>query len=249
VRYVLSIRTNVVLVVGSSFGYFFTTGLSTFGVALLCNRFQVGQAAATLLIYVLGAGALIGVLSSGRIADWLTLRGHISGRMAVGGMAFLVAAVFILPTLLMDSLVPAMAFAFLAAIGLGSVNPPLNAARLDIVHSRLWGTAEAVRTTLVSISTGLAPLVFGVVSTQLGDATADVDSAGELAPSAANALGHTFLIMLAALVIAAALILCVARRTYPRDVAEALAAESATATAAAPEILTGTLRKAVPLPA
>jgi hypothetical protein len=54
VRYVLSIRTNVVLVVGSSFGYFFTTGLSTFGVALLCDRFQIGQAMATLLIYVLG---------------------------------------------------------------------------------------------------------------------------------------------------------------------------------------------------
>ena len=76
VRYVLSIRTNVVLVVGSSFGYFFFTGLSTFGVALLCGRFQIGQAVATLLIYVLGVGALIGVLSTGRIADWLTARGQ-----------------------------------------------------------------------------------------------------------------------------------------------------------------------------
>jgi MFS family permease len=180
---------------------------------------------------------LIGVLSSGRIADWLTLRGHISARIVVGGAAFLVAAVFILPTLLMDSLVLAMAFAFLAAIGLGSVNPPLNAARLDIVHSRLWGTAEAVRITLVSISTGLAALVFGMVSTRLGDS------------SAATGLGHTFLIMLATLVVAAVFILCVARRTYPRDVAEALAAESATATAAAPEMVTATQRRAVPLPA
>jgi hypothetical protein len=91
VRYVLSIRTNVVLVVGSSFGYFFFTGLSTFGVALLCGRFQIGQAVATLLIYVLGVGALIGVLSTGRIADWLTARGYISARMMVGGAAFLVA--------------------------------------------------------------------------------------------------------------------------------------------------------------
>jgi MFS family permease len=170
---------------------FFTTGLSTFGVALLCDRFQIGQAVATLLIYILGVGALIGVLSSGRIADCLTLRGHLNGRIVVGGAAFLVAAVFILPTLLMDSLALAMAFAFLAAIGLGSVNPPLNAARLDIVHSRVWGTAEAVRTALVSISTGLAPLVFGIVSTQLGDSTADVGSAAEVAPSAATALGHT----------------------------------------------------------
>ena len=242
VRYVLSIRTNVVLVVGSSFGYFFFTGLSTFGVALLCGRFQTGQAVATLLIYVLGVGALIGVLSTGRIADWLTARGHISARMMVGGAAFLVAAIFILPTLLAHSLWLAMVFAFFAGIGLGGVNPPLNAARLDIVHSRLWGTAEAVRTTLVSISTGLAPLVFGVVSTQLGGSTADV-SAGAVTPSAATALNHTFLIMLGSLVIAAGLILCVARRTYPRDVATAMASELLSASAAAPErtvLTTGT---------
>ena len=233
VRYVLSIRTNVVLVVGSSFGYFFT-GLSTFGVALLCGRFQIGQAVATLLIYVLGIGALIGVLSTGRIADWLTTRGHISARMVVGGAAFLAAAVFILPTLLTHSLPLALVFAFLAGIALGGVNPPLNAARLDIVHSRLWGTAEAVRTTLVSISTGLAPLVFGIVSTQLGGSTADAN-AGATAPSAATALNHTFLIMLVSLVIAAALTLCVARRTYPRDVATAMATELLAASAAATE--------------
>ena len=242
VRYVLSIRTNVVLVVGCSFGYFFFTGLSTFGVALLCGRFQIGQAAATLLIYVLGVGALVGVLSTGRIADWLTTRGHISGRMVVGGAAFLVAAVFILPTLLTHSLPLALVFAFLAGMGLGGVNPPLNAVRLDIVHSRLWGTAEAVRTMLVLISTGLAPLVFGVVSTKLGGSTADVSSAGKgqgglasaggMTPRAATGLDHTFLIMLVLLVIAAALILCVARRTYPRDVATAMACELAIASAA-----------------
>ena len=242
VRYVLSIRTNVVLVVGCSFGYFFFTGLSTFGVALLCGRFQIGQAVGTLLIYVLGIGALIGVLSTGRIADWLTTRGHISARMVVGGAAFLAAAMLILPTLLTHSLPLAMVFAFLAAVALGGVNPPLNAVRLDIVHSRLWGTAEAVRTMLVSLSTGLAPLVFGVVSSKLGGSNADVSiagdgqdglaSAGGVTPSAATALDHTFLIMLVSLVIAAALILCVARRTYPRDVATAMAAESATAIAA-----------------
>jgi hypothetical protein len=125
-------------------------------------------------------------------------------------------------------------FAFFAGIALGGVNPPLSAARLDIVHSRLWGTAEAVRTTLVSISTGLAPLVFGIVSTELGGSTADV-SAGGVAPNAATALGHTFLIMLVTLIVAAALILCVARRTYPRDVATAMASELLTASPAAPE--------------
>jgi MFS family permease len=215
-RAVLSIRTNAVLIAGSSFGYFFSTGLSTFGVALLCGRFQIGQAMATVLIPALGVGALIGMLNSGRIADRLTSRGHISARIVLGGMAFLAAAVLILPTLLTNSLPVALVFAFLAGIALGSVNPPLNAARLDIVHSRLWGTAEAVRSTLVSISTGVAPLIFGAVSTALNR---------DAAPNAAMALDHTFLIMLATLVIASALLLCLGRRTYPRDVAAAMATE------------------------
>ena len=116
--------------------------------------------------------------------------------MWLGGAAFLVAAVFTLPALLTDSLIVATVFALLAAFGLGSANLPLNAARLDIVHSRLWGTAEAVRTTLVLISTGLAPVVFGL----------RVDTA--------HGLDNTFVIMLVAPVIAAALILGVARRTY-----------------------------------
>jgi sugar phosphate permease len=227
-RWVLSIRTNVVLIVGSSFGYFFSTGLSTFGVALLCGRFHIGQAEATVLIAVLGVGALIGVLSTGRIADRLTARGHISARIVVGGAAFLAAAVFILPTLLTGNLPLALVFAFLAGTALGGVNPPLNAARLDIVHSRLWGTAEAVRSALVSISTGLAPVAFGAVSTALGR------NQRAPAPSAPGALGHTFLIMLVTLIIAAGLLLCVARRTYPRDVATAMASELLTASGAAP---------------
>jgi predicted MFS family arabinose efflux permease len=204
---VLSIRTNIVLVVGCSFGYFFMAGLSTFGVALMRGQFHVGQSVATLLIVVLGVGALVGVLSTGRIADRLITRGHIGARTWVGGAAFLTAAMFILPALLTDNLALAIAFAFLAAIGLGGVNPPLNAARLDIVHSRLWGTAEAVRTTLVSLSTGLAPIVFGLMSTSLG-------------------LQNTFLVLLGTLVVGAALILSVARRTYPRDVATAMACEA-----------------------
>ena len=216
----------------SSFGYFFSTGLSTFGVALLCGRFQIGQAVATVLISVLGVGALIGVLSTGRIADWLTIRGHISARIVLGGAAFLSAAVFILPTLLINSLPLALVFAFLAGVALGGVNPPLNAARLDIVHSQLWGTAEAVRSTLVSISTGLAPVMFGAVSTALG--RGEPASAGEVAPSAASALNHTFLVMLATLIIAAGLLLCLARHTYPRDVATAMASELLTVSGAAP---------------
>lgn len=232
-RWVLEIRTNVVLIVASSFGYFFSTGLSTFGVALLCGRFRIGQSVSTVLIAILGVGALIGVLSTGHVADWLTRRGHISARIMVGGAAFLAAAVFILPTLLADNLLLALVFAFLGGIALGGVNPPLNAARLDIVHSRIWGTAESVRSTLVSISTGLAPVTFGAVSTALGRGASV--NARDAAAGAANALSHTFLIMLVTLIVAAALLLSLGRRAYPRDVATAMAAEVLATSGAEPQ--------------
>ncbi len=40
-RYVLSIRTNVVLIVSSSLGYFFYSGLQTFAVVFLRDRFSI----------------------------------------------------------------------------------------------------------------------------------------------------------------------------------------------------------------
>jgi len=42
-RYVLSIRTNRVLILVSALGYFFFSGLRTFAVGFLRDRFGVGQ--------------------------------------------------------------------------------------------------------------------------------------------------------------------------------------------------------------
>lgn len=238
VRYVLSVRTNVVLIIGSAFGYFYFTGLGMFAMALLRGRFHIGQTTATLLMGVIGLGALFGALSSGRLADRLIGRGHLSARMTVAGAAFLIAAAFFLPVLIIQNLAIAVGFAFLAAIGLGAASPPLDAGRLDIMHSRLWGRAEAVRTTLRSAATGIAPLVFGYIATRLGGPTGDygqsqTDLSGSSAaqPAAAVGLDHTFLLLLAPMAIGGALIVLLARRTYPRDVATAIASERAVGSA------------------
>lgn len=224
VRYVMKIRTNVALIVASAFGYFFYTGLGTFAVALLRSRFAISQALAISLLAIIAVGALIGTLSAGRIADWLIGRGHISARLTVAGAAFLVVGAFFVPALLTDSLVVAVGCAFLAAIGLGGVNPPLDAARLDIMHSRLWGRAEAIRTTLRSGFTAISPLVFGMVSMYLAPHPSGPGQMG----AGSSGLPQTFLIMLTTVFVAGALILLITRRTYPRDVATALASEEAT---------------------
>lgn len=227
VRYVLQIRTNVVLIISSALGYFFFGAIVTFGIVFMRNRFGLGQAVATTLSVGLGAGAIIGVLISGRIADKLIDRGRINARILVPIVAFLLAAALFLPALLVHSLFVAAPALFLAAAALGATNPPIDAARLDIMHFQLWGRAESVRAALRYLGQAIAPLVFAGIFILLSGGGSLFSIATGNIQQDANALARTFLIMLVAL-IAAGLILLPALRTYSRDVATARASEQAT---------------------
>ncbi len=226
VRYVLSIRTNVALIIASSLGYFFISGVLTFGVLFIRHHYGVGQSVATSLLAVLAIAAVLGVLVSGRLADALLARGRVSGRVIVAGGAYLAACALFLPPVLSGSLILGLPLLWLAGAALYGTNPPLDAARLDIMPFWLWGRAEGVRTLLRSLATASAPLLFGFVSDQLGSGQATRASGGQ----AANAGGVTdaFLIMLIPLA-ACGVIVLRARRTYPRDVATASASEAAAA--------------------
>ena len=74
-RYILSIRTNVVMIVASAFCYFYLAGIQTFGAELVHQQYGLNQALANLLMLGLGAGAVIGVLIGGRVGDSLLRRG------------------------------------------------------------------------------------------------------------------------------------------------------------------------------
>ncbi|MGH9073440.1 MAG: MFS transporter, partial [Acidimicrobiales bacterium] len=228
VRYVLAVPTNVRLIVASALGYFFFAGLRTFAVEFLRGRYGLGQSAASTLFVVVGLGSVAGVLVAGRLADRMIAHRRIDGRVVVTAGAFLVSAAFFVPGLLTGSLLVAVPLLLVAAAGLGGANPPLDAARLDIMHSRLWGRAEAVRTFFRSALVAIAPLVFGIVSTDLGGRQGGGLGRGSGAVAAgAPGLDRTFLVMLAPQAVAG-LILLRARRTYPRDVATAIASEQAT---------------------
>jgi MFS family permease len=219
VRYVLRIRTNVVLIVASALGYFFFAGVQTFIVVMVRDRFDVGQTTASVLLIVVALGALAGVLSGGRIADRLLARGHVDARISVAAVANLAAVPLVGLGLVIGPLPIALALLVLGAAALSAPNPPLDAARLDIVHPRLWGRAEAVRTVLRMLATAAAPLAFGLLSDALG--------AGAGGAGGGDAMARTFLIMLAPLLLAG-LVLLRGRRTYPRDVATAGASVAAT---------------------
>ena len=64
-RYVLRVRTNVVLIAASACGYYFLAGLQTFGLEFSKDQYGINQALASSLLLVVGAGALAGVRCSG----------------------------------------------------------------------------------------------------------------------------------------------------------------------------------------
>ena len=207
--------------------YFFFTGLQTFAVEFLRGRFGLGQSVASALVVVVGAGAIVGVLLGGRIADKLIGRGLIAARPLVAGVALLLTVALATPSLLVGSLVIAVPLLFLAAAAYGATNPPLDAARLDVMHHSLWGRAEAVRTVARSLLTAVAPLTFGYVSTLFGGAGGSLGGSAanqnSPAPAGGGGLGQTFLLMLIPVVLGGLLLVLRAVRSYPRDVATAVA--------------------------
>jgi predicted MFS family arabinose efflux permease len=224
VRYVLRVRTNVVLIVSTALAYVFFAGVQTFAVLLFRSRYGLSEDTATLLLVVIGLGALVGLVAAGHIADRLVARGRIAARVLVGAIAYIGAVAFFVPALLSGVLIVSVPLFAVGAAGLAAPDAVLNAARLDIMHPRLWGRAEGVRTVPYMLAFAVAPLLFGAISDSLGGQNTSAAAGTGAVASHANgvALSYTFLIMLAPTAIAG-LSLLWAVRTYPRDVATAAA--------------------------
>src|SRR6266545_587922 len=209
-RYILRIRTNVVLIAASACGYFFLAGVQTFGIEFTTKQYGIDQALASLLLLVVGGGAVAGVLAGGAVGDLLLHRGYLNGRILVAALTATAAVILFAPAIFTRSALTAVAYLTVAALALSAQNPPLDAARLDIMVPLLWGRAEGVRTFLRTAAQALAPLLFGAVSDY-------VFGGGR------SGLQWTFVLMLLPLA-AGAYFLFKALGTYPRDVATAAAA-------------------------
>ena len=161
IRYILSVPTNMLLIISSSLGYFYFSGLSTFALLFVRGHYHVNQATSELVLALLVVGALIGTLASGRLTDELVRRGFLEARVWVPAICYVGAAILLVPGILGGRLTPAMWFDIAGASLISAANPPLDAARLDIMPAGLWGRAESTRTFLRSLAQALAPLVFG----------------------------------------------------------------------------------------
>lgn len=206
IGYALRIPTYVLLIVASSLGYYFFSGVRAFGMIYLTGHYGLARSIVSALVFVVGVGALAGVVLGGRLSEWLLQRGRIDARIVVPGASLLVATVFFGGGIWTTSPYLGTGLLFFAALFLAAANPPIDAARLDIMHPRLWGRAEAGRMALRGMMEGAAPLLIGLVSGWIGGGN--------------NGLKWALMIMLVPLVLASGLAIP-ARRTYPRDVATA----------------------------
>jgi MFS family permease len=231
VRYILMIPTNVLLILSSSLGYFFFAGLQTFAIVFMRGHYHASQGTATLVLGALVLGALVGTLASGPLTDSLARRGMIEARIWVPAICYSGAVVMLIPGLLAGSLGSAVWFDVAGAALISAANPPLDAARLDIMPSGLWGRAESTRTFLRSIAQALAPILFGAVADLVAgfeppQAPVGTHTHRIVSSATGTGLQVSFLVMLVSLA-AAGIFLVRARSTYPVDVATAGAAWTA----------------------
>jgi hypothetical protein len=106
----------------------------------------------------------------------------------------------------------------LGAALLGAANPPQDAARLDIIHPHLWGRSEGVRTSIRQLFEAAAPVTFGWVADHFFGTKVSAGATASHVAGRENGLAWTFVLFLVVLWAAAAIVL-IALRTYPRDVA------------------------------
>jgi MFS family permease len=213
VKYVLRVRTNVALIVSGACGYYFLAGIETFGVEFVRGQYGTTQVLANFLLLVVGGGAVIGVLTGGPLGDLLLRRGRLNGRVLVAAWAAVATVVLFIPALLTHSALTALPYVVLAAVFLSAQNPPIDAARLDIMPPWLWGRAEGVRNFIRTGAQALAPVVFGAVSQY-------VFGGGN------SGLRWTFVVMMVPLSASAVFLFAAARR-YPVDVSTAAAVVAA----------------------
>src|SRR5207248_8667988 len=102
--------TNVHMIISSSLGYFYFSGLSTFALLFVRGHYHASQATAELVLALLVGGAMAGTLISGRVTDVLLRRGVLEVRVWVPALCYIGAAGLLIPGVVASHLTPAVWF-------------------------------------------------------------------------------------------------------------------------------------------
>jgi len=228
IRYLFEIPSNRLMIFGSSLGYFYFAGLSTFALLFVKGHYHASQAEAELVLALLVVGGIVGTIVGGRVGDLMLRHGRLAARVWFAGLCYIAAAALLAVGLLKSGLTPALWFVIGGATLIFAANPPVQAARLDVVPAGLWGRTSAALTVVRSLAQALSPLLFGGLSNVIEGIFPQQAPIGTHphAPGANTATGLqvSFLVMLVAL-IGGGVLLYKARVTFASDVASAAASE------------------------
>ena len=232
IRYSLRVPSNLMLTIGTSMGYFYYSGLSAFALLFVKGHYHSSQATSELVLAVLVVGGVVGTLISGRLTDLMLARGMLRARVVVPAACYVVAALLLIPGFYSAHLTPALWFDFAGVALIAAANPPIQAARLDIMPAALWGRATSAQTAIRSLAQAIAPTLFGALTGLIAGFVPNQAPIGTRpdAPSSHTATGLevTFLIMLASLIVGG-IFIARAQSTYATDVATAAASSQAAA--------------------
>ena len=186
---------------------FLLGALGVWGIEFFKQSFDLSATRAGLFVPVIGAGAALGLLGGGELADRLLLRGVVNARVYVAAVASVLATALLLPGFLTPSLGLASVLLFVGSTCLTIPVAPSEALVSDVVPSELRGRAAAIRSVVRALS-ALAPLIVGALSDAF-----DLRTALALV-TPAYAIGGLVMLM--------------AARTYPADLAFVAAASRRT---------------------
>ena len=211
-RYLLRLPTYGLLIAASALAYYFLSGARAFAMIYITQHYHISRSVVSSLVFVVGIGTLAGTIAGGRLAERLLRKGRADARIVVAAVALALSVPILGVAIWTSSAWLGIGLMTVGACVLSAAVAPIDAARLDIVHPRMWGRGEAGRMALRSTFEGGAPLLFGALSEWFGGGQ--------------NGLMWTFLIMLLPMLVAS-LLGVKARKTYLRDVATAAAASRA----------------------
>jgi MFS family permease len=198
VRELMHIRSMWFGVMSLTISSFLLGALSVWGIEFFKRVHDLSATEAGAFAPIIGGGAAIGIVAGGTIADRLLARGVINARVYVTAVASVLASVLLVPAIVTGSLWLSATLFFFGSFCLTVPSAPSEALVSDVVPGELRGRAASVRSVVRALA-ALSPLVVGAIS----DAT-DLQTA---------------LAIVAPLFAIGGLVMLLAARTYPADLA------------------------------
>lgn len=165
---ILRVRSFRLICFGIGVAGIMQTATMFWGTAYFKRTFHLSGVQVAGLAPVIGAGALVGVLFGGSIADRLLRKGVVLARVYVTAAGFIFAALASIAAFSVHALVLAAVGLAFSSTGYALTVGPGSAILLDVIPVPLRSEASAV-TDLVQFVSAVGTPVVGLISTLLGD--------------------------------------------------------------------------------